>query len=71
MVLRHAKQVLLAQIFSGRGPKLNDGRMCWLELSPSGLSRVMGRVWLETAVKLGIQIRVCQIVTVAVGTKEM
>ena len=28
MVLRHAKQVLLAQIFSGGGPKLDDGRMC-------------------------------------------
>ena len=58
MVLKHAKQVLLAQIFSGGGPKLDDGRMCWPESSPSGLSRVMGRVWLETAGKSGIRIGV-------------
>ena len=27
-VLREAKHILVAQIFSGRGPQLPDGRMC-------------------------------------------
>jgi hypothetical protein len=57
-VLREAKHVLVARIFSGGGPKLPDGRMCWPESSPSALSKLMEKLWLDTANKLGLWIGV-------------
>lgn len=56
LVLREAKQVLVARIFSGQGPQLSDGRMCWPETHPSALSKLMEMVWVDTARKLGVEI---------------
>jgi hypothetical protein len=58
VVLREAKHVLVAQIFSGGGPKLPDGRMYWPESSPLVLSKLMEKLWLDTANKLGLWIDV-------------
>ena len=56
LVLRQAKQILVGRIFSGEGPQLYDGRMCWPESSPAALSRLIGEVWLDSANKLGVEI---------------